>query len=187
MKTLLTSRCINQRGAGQAACYVDNEMVGFISKFHPGPKVTFLAMCESYMKLFQKRLRHAFTELGMNLSELARLLEVSPQAVQRWCRGLSIPRKITMDKLATIAGRPVSWFYSTYEDETSLAREHHVSQCSTTSLTDNKAVLVLSPDEELVVKLYRELPGEERRHILRRMSFRLSEINNLLKSHENDR
>lgn len=53
------------------------------------------------MSTFAQRLERARTRVGLNQSELARLLGVSPQAVQKWEGGENIPRGKRMQAIAS--------------------------------------------------------------------------------------
>lgn len=57
-------------------------------------------------------IRRARTERGLNQSELARLIGVSPQAVQRWERGLAAPRSTHWPALCRALEKTPGYFRS---------------------------------------------------------------------------
>ena len=57
-------------------------------------------------KVFAYRFNQALTEHGWNLSDLARRVGVTPQAAQKWAKGISIPRGLKLKSLAEVTGKP---------------------------------------------------------------------------------
>lgn len=59
---------------------------------------------------FAARLRWAREAKGMNMSELARALHITPQAVQQWeHEGGTMPRRARVEQLATLLGVRARW------------------------------------------------------------------------------
>lgn len=61
------------------------------------------------MTTIATRIAEARKALGLNQSELARSLSVSPQAVQSWESGKARPKGERLEKLATALGQSVDW------------------------------------------------------------------------------
>lgn len=129
--------------------------------------------------VFQKRLYQLLDELGITCSELSRQLGVTPQGAHRWLAGKSIPRQATMKKLSKLINKPQSWFYTSSEQETDHNNPPH---CRDSYLNPDMKSLIVSTEEELIINIFRELPGEERRKMIRIFNLRLSEINNYIKN-----
>lgn len=51
---------------------------------------------------FSQNLRDLLDIRGMSQAELARKIEVSPQAVTDWCRGIKFPRNARLEQIAKI-------------------------------------------------------------------------------------
>ncbi|CZY38413.1 helix-turn-helix domain-containing protein [Salmonella enterica] len=62
-------------------------------------------------KVFAYRFNQALTEHGWNLSDLARRVGVTPQAAQKWAKGISIPRGLKLKSLAEVTGKPEHWYF----------------------------------------------------------------------------
>ncbi|EPO7769380.1 helix-turn-helix domain-containing protein [Klebsiella aerogenes] len=62
-------------------------------------------------QVFAYRFNQAITEHGWNLSDLARRVGVTPQAVQKWAKGSSIPRGKKLKLLAEVTGKPEHWYF----------------------------------------------------------------------------
>ncbi|HFQ6840897.1 helix-turn-helix domain-containing protein [Serratia marcescens] len=124
--------------------------------------------------VFSQRLNEALTELGLSQSELARRIDVTPQAVQRWCNGYGSPRSKYLSAISKATGKPEHWFflpYGTQQDQASAV----VDQPS--SASDDLVSLTLTPDEIKLINTYRDLPGVERKRMLDLFELRLEEIN----------
>ncbi|MFO6427085.1 helix-turn-helix domain-containing protein [Escherichia coli] len=50
-------------------------------------------------------------EKNWNLSDIAKHAMVSPQAVQQWAKGKSLPRGQGLKRLAAAAGKAEHWFF----------------------------------------------------------------------------
>ncbi|WKL53105.1 helix-turn-helix transcriptional regulator [Pseudomonas kielensis] len=61
------------------------------------------------MTTIATRIANARKELNLNQSELARLLSVTPQAVQSWESGKARPKGARLENLAKALGKSVQW------------------------------------------------------------------------------
>lgn len=61
------------------------------------------------MTTIATRIANARKELNLNQSELARLLSVTPQAVQSWESGKARPKGARLESLAKALGKSVQW------------------------------------------------------------------------------
>jgi transcriptional regulator with XRE-family HTH domain len=114
--------------------------------------------------IFARRLNEALRDNGYSQSELARQVGVTPQAVQRWCNGLGIPRHNTIALIATATGKDQSWFFT----ETQSTPHPEVP--------DGRRLVALDDEEWELIKTYREFPGVERRNMLQVFERRLQEL-----------
>ncbi|EAU9939783.1 helix-turn-helix domain-containing protein, partial [Salmonella enterica] len=147
-------------------------------------------MNNSVESVFQRRLKEVLNKLGYSQSELARRMGVTPQAVQRWCNGLGEPRKSALEKLSSATNMPAHWFFTPYEEREDRGLYINTSFSHADELHSSAKPVLLSPDEEQLINIYRDLPGEERKNMLRVFSHRLKEINDFIEkflrhSHEN--
>lgn len=113
---------------------------------------------------FQKRLEQVLAELGFSQSELARMLGITPQCVNRWLKGISFPRPAVLKKLSELVNKPVSWFYFSH-----LKSNEYNQRVTDEDGSDNKEHLVnliVTREEELLITLVRELPREECRNLI---------------------
>ncbi|EIM0318295.1 helix-turn-helix domain-containing protein, partial [Salmonella enterica] len=130
--------------------------------------------------VFQRRLKETLDKLELSQSELARRMNVTPQAVQRWCNGLGEPRKSVLEKLAKVTNMPAHWFYIPYDQGDERGSYTSISFGHVDELADSRKQMLLSPDEEQLINIYRDLPGEERKNMLRVFGIRLKEINDFI-------
>lgn len=142
-------------------------------------------MKESNQRTFQKRLITAMTELALSQSELSRQLGVAQQTVQQWCVGKSQPRMDLLDKLAEAVNKPVHWFFMPIDMDTETNSQRHNQKTSEnrdngSPLFSTEKVITLSPEEQQLIHIYRDLPGKERKEVLHRLSRSLEVINNLI-------
>lgn len=56
-----------------------------------------------------QRIREAIDSSGKNMSQIAREVGVTPQAVRAWREGLSVPSTEKMESLAKAAGKKLEW------------------------------------------------------------------------------
>lgn len=71
--------------------------------------VTSRACIFSIMESIGKRIAQARDQRGLNQSELARQLGLTPQSVQKWEAGETVPRSQKMQELSRILGVPVAY------------------------------------------------------------------------------
>lgn len=127
---------------------------------------------------FSRRLREVLGRLGLSQSELARRIGVTPQAVQRWCNGIGEPRKKALEEISRVTETPIPWFYTAYEDLTDTMSR--ISFGHIDELADDRKPILISPEEERLINIFRDLPGEERRKMLTIFEVRLKEINDFV-------
>lgn len=60
---------------------------------------------------FGSRLQEAMTESGMSQSELGRRLGTTSQSVNGWCLSGVIPRREILEKIPSVMGKPLYWFF----------------------------------------------------------------------------
>ncbi|EAW2933659.1 hypothetical protein DQ783_18210 [Salmonella enterica subsp. enterica serovar Newport] len=141
-------------------------------------EVQLVAMKKSNQEIFKERLLEVFAETGSSQSALARQLNVTQQTVQQWCVGRTQPRADVLDRLAEVVGKPVYWFFTPKDTQKSVpagSATKEEPEVSNTQVHD-----FLTPDEKRLLDIYRDLPGTERRNMLRAFTLRLEEIDRFL-------
>ena len=108
------------------------------------------------MSEFGKRLRALRTGRGLTQEELARQLGVSKSALCMYERGEREPRRETLLAIARLFGVDLSELFG-------LPRTAHLDRIP----APPDAALALSPDERLLLELYRALESGERASLLR--------------------
>jgi DNA-binding transcriptional regulator YiaG len=73
-------------------------------------------MSERLQVLVGLRIAEARRSTGMSQSQLARAVEGATRTVQSWESGSRSPRGETLQRISTITGHPVSWFYTAPEE-----------------------------------------------------------------------
>ncbi|MEF9676050.1 helix-turn-helix domain-containing protein [Pectobacterium aroidearum] len=138
-------------------------------------------MKNSQLSTFSSRLNGALKELGISQSELARRMGITPQAVQRWCNGISTPRPNMMERLSSVTGKPEHWFLMPLDG----GSESPTHQESGTSLAvrNHETSSPLTEEENKLIHIYRDLPGSERKRMLELFQTRLHEINDFIEKH----
>ncbi|HHG0477171.1 TPA: helix-turn-helix domain-containing protein [Klebsiella pneumoniae] len=96
------------------------------------------------------------TDRGVTKADMARIAGVTPQAVNGWFKKGVISKKSAL-AIADAVGISVAWLLGEDVGE-----------------KDG-----LKPDEQRLLELYRQLPEEEQRNILRIVSLRLKELDEL--------
>lgn len=122
--------------------------------------------------IFAQRLNEALKAAGYSQSALARATGVTPQAVQRWCSGLNIPRRATVKLIAAAIDKDEAWFFSLPDKPAQSAINP--------GLPDGRQRAHLDEDEWQLLQAYRELPGIERRRMVAYFARRLEQFNKLL-------
>ncbi len=108
------------------------------------------------MSEFGRRLRALRTGRGLTQEELARQLGVSKSALCMYERGEREPRRETLLAVARLFGVDLGELFG-------LPRTAHLDRIPAPSDAD----LALSPDERLLLELYRALGSEQRAALLR--------------------
>ncbi|EBX1067412.1 transcriptional regulator [Salmonella enterica subsp. enterica serovar Oranienburg] len=114
------------------------------------------------------RLKLLQDEKGWNLSDIARHAMVSPQAVQQWAKGKSLPRGQGLKRLAAAAGKAEHWFFMSPDAESQ--GESHAETFSGRKLDEN---------EQLLLSLFNQLPETEKLRLLISIKSQLEELDQL--------
>lgn len=114
------------------------------------------------------RLKLLQDEKSWNLSDIARHAMVSPQAVQQWAKGNSLPRGEGLKRLAAASGKAEHWFFMA-PDEADPG-ESHSATFSHRELDDN---------EILLLSLFNQLPETEKLRLLISIKSQLEELDKL--------
>ncbi|EJX4925522.1 helix-turn-helix domain-containing protein [Salmonella enterica] len=143
-------------------------------------------MRESNRKIFQQRLIQVMSELETNQTGLAKMLNVTQQTVQQWIAGRSQPRMEQLDRLSEAVGKPVYWFFMPIDMDTEVNPQGHNKKVYEVEAATKG--IALSQEEEKIINIYRDLPGEERKNILQELTYKIEAINNFiieLRHHKN--
>lgn len=93
---------------------------------------------------------------------------VSPQAVQQWAKGKSLPRGQGLKRLAAAAGKAEHWFFMSPDSTTQ--GELHAETFSGRELDNN---------EKLLLSLFNQLPETEKLRLLISIKSQLEELEQL--------
>ncbi|EAQ4377973.1 helix-turn-helix domain-containing protein [Salmonella enterica subsp. enterica serovar Javiana] len=107
--------------------------------------------------IFVKRLKQVLQEMDISQSELGRRLDVKPQSVQGWLKGV-MPRMDKLEKLAEISNHPVHWFFMS--DDVDEEQIDHQSDIKSNALTEK---------QKKVLELLDDLPESDAEQIIRDM------------------
>ncbi|MBU9866784.1 helix-turn-helix domain-containing protein [Rahnella aceris] len=117
-------------------------------------------MKDTAKEISSERIRRLLAANNWSQSELAKMLDVSPQAVQQWVKGKSAPRGTSLTKLAKVTGLPEHWFFLTSD-------------------SDQLPAGVKSPEAHLdeqqkrLISLFKRLPETEKENVLAYIESRL--------------
>ncbi|BDO49844.1 helix-turn-helix domain-containing protein [Escherichia coli] len=114
------------------------------------------------------RLKLLQDEKNWNLSDIAKHAMVSPQAVQQWAKGKSLPRGQGLKRLAAAAGKAEHWFFMS--PDSAAQGEFHAETFSGRELDDN---------EKLLLSLFNQLPETEKLRLLISIKSQLEELEQL--------
>lgn len=64
---------------------------------------------KNFSQIFAQRVTQVIKEMNLNQTSLAELIDVTPQAIQFWCRG-TVPKFDNLKRLAEVTNKPVYWF-----------------------------------------------------------------------------
>ncbi|MDX8396538.1 MAG: helix-turn-helix transcriptional regulator [Mariprofundaceae bacterium] len=96
-------------------------------------------------KSLAQRIKKARIAAGLSQSELARILEIKPQAIQHWERGTSSPKTSRIADLAVALNVQASWL---------LFEETNINQVHGPEIV---AYGELNIDEQILIKTYRQM------------------------------
>ena len=116
--------------------------------------------------IFEERLQQALEETGISQSELGRRVGVNSQSVSGWCKGI-LPRKDKLELLPEALGRPLHWFFMLPEEEERIK-----------ATTQSK--IVLNEQQDRLLKVFDQLPGEEQERFIKLATTRLEELDNFM-------
>ncbi|WP_416060913.1 helix-turn-helix domain-containing protein [Raoultella ornithinolytica] len=105
-------------------------------------------------QIFAYRLNQAVADHGWNLSDIARRVGVTPQAVQKWAKGTSVPRGKKLKLLAEVTGRPEHWYFMAPDTED----PDLVAQLGIPKKLD--------VTEEALLSIYNQLPEAEKLRLI---------------------
>ncbi|EKR9386043.1 MULTISPECIES: helix-turn-helix domain-containing protein [Klebsiella/Raoultella group] len=128
-------------------------------------------------KIFAYRLNQAVADLGWNLSDLARRVNITPQAVQKWAKGTSAPRGEKLKALSDATGKPEHWFFMAPDsDDADLNAQLDIPR-------------KLDETEEVLLSIFNQLPEAEKlrlilhaKGVLRDLKSLRDDVNDLIKN-----
>lgn len=106
---------------------------------------------------FVRRLKLIQDQTGWNLSEIARRVTVSPQAVQQWAKGETTPRGERLKRLAAVTGKPEHWFFMPINEN---EPEESVSEILASSRD------ALDDKEKALLALFNQMPEAEKNRLI---------------------
>ncbi|BEA10522.1 TPA: helix-turn-helix domain-containing protein [Escherichia coli] len=106
---------------------------------------------------FVRRLKLIQDQTGWNLSEIARRVTVSPQAVQQWAKGETTPRGERLKRLAAVTGKPEHWFFMPIDEN---EPEESVSEILASSRD------ALDDKEKALLALFNQMPEAEKNRLI---------------------
>ncbi|EBV7378400.1 helix-turn-helix domain-containing protein [Salmonella enterica subsp. enterica serovar Gaminara] len=117
---------------------------------------------------FVRRLQLIQDQTGWNLSEIARRVMVSPQAVQQWAKGDTTPRGERLKRLAAVTGKPEHWFFMPLDAN---EPSNSLSEISTSSSRD-----MLDDKEKALLALFNQMPEAEKNRLIVHAKATLQEL-----------
>ncbi len=116
---------------------------------------------------FKDRMKAAREAAGLNQSEMARRLGLSPQSVQKWESGETIPRGRRMQQVAEVTGVTIAYLMDGGE-----AEELEVPRMQDASLRDYFATKALQP---LITSTAEDIADEDYEITIARMAYRMAD------------
>jgi transcriptional regulator with XRE-family HTH domain len=101
------------------------------------------------MTTIATRIANARKELNLNQSELARLLSVTPQAVQSWESGKARPKGARLENLAKALGKSVQWLMVGEAPGFSDAMSESITTAAAAALEVRRRIRATSETEEI--------------------------------------
>ncbi|HEL4713690.1 TPA: helix-turn-helix domain-containing protein [Klebsiella pneumoniae] len=117
---------------------------------------------------FVRRLQLIQDQTGWNLSEIARRVTVSPQAVQQWAKGETTPRGERLKRLAAVTGKPEHWFFMPPDED----GENVSSQTEPEAPSRNE----LDDKEKALLALFNQMPEAEKNRLIVHAKATLKEL-----------
>ncbi|TGC26307.1 transcriptional regulator [Escherichia sp. E1130] len=105
-------------------------------------------------QIFAYRFNQSAAEHNWNLSEIARRVGVTPQAVQKWAKGSSVPRGKKLKQLADVMGRPEHWFFMAPNAESGEV------------ISQQSILKKLDVTEEALLSIFNQLPESEKHRLI---------------------
>ncbi|MEX3022681.1 helix-turn-helix domain-containing protein [Kluyvera sp. STS39-E] len=131
-----------------------NKLLQFVSVTSETRGCKMESMTTENNQIFAYRLNQVATEHGWNLSEIARRVGVTPQAVQKWAKGISIPRGMKLKRLAEVADKPEHWFFMPPDtDDQEVQAQLNIPK-------------KLDVTEEALLAIFNQLPESERLRLI---------------------
>ena len=96
--------------------------------------------------------------MGWNQSELARAVDVTPQAVQKWEAGASVPRMRKMAEIAQALGIEHQKIVMAYGLQTAQERLEAKIKGRAKEREEDRVAAALSPDEKKLLRIFRAVP-----------------------------
>lgn len=117
-------------------------------------------------EISSQRIRRLLSANDWSQSDLAKMLNISPQAVQQWVKGISAPRGSSLTKLAKVTGLPEHWFFMTEESDPLPAGV-------------KSPEMTLNDQQKRLVTLFRRLPETEKEKLINEIESKLAEYDAL--------
>lgn len=112
------------------------------------------------------RINQLLSANNWSQTDLAKRVEVSPQAVQQWVKGTSAPRGKSLTKLSMVTGLPEHWFFMAPDED------------GKNPLVEKNTV-VLNYQQERLLSLFNQLPEIERNHMIKLFEEKVKYFDNL--------
>lgn len=116
---------------------------------------------------FVRRLQLIQDQTGWNLSEIARRVTVSPQAVQQWAKGETTPRGERLKRLSAVTGKPEHWFFMPISEGESQDDELQNPVAGRDVLDDK---------EKALLALFNQMPEAEKNRLIVHAKTTLKEL-----------
>lgn len=117
---------------------------------------------------FVRRLQIIQDQTGWNLSEIARRVTVSPQAVQQWAKGETTPRGERLKRLAAATGKPEHWFFMPPDEDSGADSTLEVPVAIGRNDLDDK--------EKALLALFNQMPEAEKNRLIVHAKATLKEL-----------
>lgn len=116
---------------------------------------------------FVRRLQLIQDQTGWNLSEIARRVAVTPQAVQQWAKGETTPRGERLKRLAAVTGKPEHWFFMPLTEDEPPTDLLEIKPDGREALSDK---------ERALLALFNQMPEAEKNRLIVHAKTTLKEL-----------